>query len=67
LALPIAAIVMVLLRYAYERYSQSEMYQEPATPSPIVLGRGDEPAGVAGDPVIVVESATPAPDDDRSA
>jgi predicted PurR-regulated permease PerM len=67
LALPIAAIVMVLLRYAYERYSQSEMYQEPATTSPIVLGRGDEPAGVAGDPVIVVESATPAPDDDRSA
>lgn len=37
LALPIAAIVMVLLRYAYERYTQSEMYQEVETESVIVL------------------------------
>lgn len=37
LALPIAAVVMVLLRYAYERYTQSEMYQDPGEVSPIVL------------------------------
>lgn len=37
LALPIAAIVMVLLRYAYERYTQSEMYQETDTESKIIM------------------------------
>src|SRR5690606_35362700 len=37
LALPIAAVAMVLLRYAYVRYSQSEMYQDAGEVSPIVL------------------------------
>lgn len=36
-ALPLAAVIMVLLRYAYQRYTQSEMYQEPPTDSAIVL------------------------------
>lgn len=37
LALPIAAIVMVLLRYAYERYTQSEMYQDVGEEPQIVV------------------------------
>jgi predicted PurR-regulated permease PerM len=41
LALPIAAVVMVLLRYAYERYTQSEMYQEAEIASAIVLTRAE--------------------------
>jgi predicted PurR-regulated permease PerM len=36
LALPLAAVVMVLLRYAYERYTQSEMYHDKPPGSPIV-------------------------------
>jgi hypothetical protein len=36
LALPLAAVVMVLLRYAYERYTQSEMYHDKP-PASIVL------------------------------
>ena len=36
-ALPLAAVIMVLLRYAYQRYTQSEMYQEPPADSTIVL------------------------------
>ncbi len=37
LALPIAAVVMVLLRYAYERYTQSEMYQDPGDATQIIV------------------------------
>ena len=36
-ALPLAAVIMVLLRYAYQRYTQSEMYQEPPADATIVL------------------------------
>lgn len=43
LALPIAAIVMVLLRYAYDRYTQSEMYQDAPEGPRIVVG-GDATA-----------------------
>ncbi|HPN79542.1 AI-2E family transporter [Dokdonella sp.] len=59
LALPIAAIVMVLLRYAYERYTQSEMYQEPGTESVIVVGAGPtERAVTAGAAIIDTQSAS---------
>ena len=59
LALPIAAIVMVLLRYAYERYTQSEMYQEPGTESVIVVGAGPTERPVtAGAAIIDTQSAS---------
>lgn len=37
LALPLAAVIMVLLRYAYERYTQSEMYREAEQAGPIAV------------------------------
>jgi predicted PurR-regulated permease PerM len=53
LALPIAAVVMVLLRYAYERYTQSEMYQEAETAPAIVLSSTE-----AGDKVVAATDTT---------
>jgi predicted PurR-regulated permease PerM len=59
LALPIAAVVMVLLRYAYERYTQSEMYQDAdAGPQIFVASDLSGAASEAGDSVIVVENKT---------
>ena len=65
LALPIAAVVMVLLRYAYERYTQSEMYQEAEAESAIV--RANAAASPPSDSAVVVVSATPANKPDSSA
>ncbi|MGB0134144.1 AI-2E family transporter [Dokdonella sp.] len=42
LALPLAAVIMVLLRYAYERYTQSEMYKDSESP---ILVSGALPDG----------------------
>ncbi len=64
LALPIAAVVMVLLRFAYERYTQSEMYQEAEAASAIGV------ADVAADPPnesSVAASTAPADAPDSSA
>jgi len=36
-ALPVAAVAMVLLRYAWERYTQSEMYHDPGDGPRIVV------------------------------
>lgn len=60
LALPIAAVVMVLLRYAYERYTQSEMYQEPEVESAIVV-TGDDATLESDDDVVVVAVAESKP------
>jgi len=60
LALPIAAIVMVLLRYAYERYTQSEMYQDAADLPQIVVS-SDVAAAAAtqvAEQVVVTETRT---------
>lgn len=55
LALPIAAIVMVLLRYAYERYTQSEMYQDaPEGPQIVVVGDVTAPAPAAAVETLIV-------------
>jgi len=63
LALPIAAIVMVLLRYAYERYTQSEMYQDaPEGPQIVVVGDVTAPAPVAAVETLIVGGA-PRPGD----
>ncbi|HET9033334.1 MAG TPA: AI-2E family transporter [Dokdonella sp.] len=53
LALPVAAVVMVLLRYAYERYTQSEMYQEAQLESAIVVA-GEDATPAGGDDVVIV-------------
>jgi len=63
LALPIAAIVMVLLRYAYERYTQSEMYQDaPEGPQIVVVGDVTAPAPVAAVETLIV-GGSPRPGD----
>ena len=64
LALPIAAVIMVLLRYAYERYTQSEMYQETEAES-LIVGVDDADNPSREDVVIIVASA-PAADTDSS-
>jgi predicted PurR-regulated permease PerM len=58
IALPLAAIVMVLLRYAYERYTQSEMYQE-ANDGPQIVVTSDFSSSTAADsaaPIVVAET-----------
>ena len=52
LALPVASVVMVLLRYAHERYTASELYRASDTPTIVVVGE-NEPI-VAATPVAVV-------------
>lgn len=47
-ALPVAAVAMVLLRYAHERYRHSAMYQSGAEPRIVAPGQPD-----AGEPVVV--------------
>ena len=54
LALPIAAIVMVLLRYAYDRYTHSEMYQETDGPSTIIMPDQEASAVAASEATVVV-------------
>ena len=50
---PIAAIVMVLLRYAYERYTQSEMYRDaPEGPQIVVVGDAAAPAAPVQTPIV---------------
>jgi len=42
LALPVASVVMVLLRYAHERYTASKLYQ--SQDEPMIVLPGEEPA-----------------------
>jgi predicted PurR-regulated permease PerM len=58
LALPVAAVVMVLLRYAYERYTQSEMYQEAEIASSIVLSSAEADQEDADVVIVPVEPET---------
>jgi predicted PurR-regulated permease PerM len=53
LALPLAAVIMVLLRYAYERYTQSEMYKDADVEGGIVVA-ADADAADAGPGTVVV-------------
>ena len=53
LALPVAAVANVLLRYAHERYTHSRLYS------------GDRP-GIELDPYVDVGLERPAPDDDHA-
>jgi branched-subunit amino acid ABC-type transport system permease component len=56
LALPVASVVMVLLRYAHERYTASELYR--ASDEPVIVVVGGENA-VPEPSVIVVERPPP--------
>ncbi len=57
LALPVAAVVMVLLRYAYERYTASELYQDADDAPQIVVASDVASMSSAGE-TIVVEART---------
>ena len=65
LALPVASVVMVLLRYAHQRYTASELYRSADEPVIVVVGTGDTPAqtGAGGSApnasVVVAERAPP--------
>ncbi|MBN8886454.1 MAG: AI-2E family transporter [Rudaea sp.] len=56
LALPVASVLMVLLRYANERYRASQLYAHESPEAP-----ADAPAGV-GEPIVVVSSSRQAAD-----
>ena len=51
LALPVAAVAMVLLRFAHARYTRSELYGDEEIPTPIAVGAASaatpEPPGVS--------------------
>ena len=53
LALPVASVLMVLLRYAHERYAASELYRASDEPVIVVVGGENE----AADAAVVVERA----------
>ncbi len=56
LALPVASVVMVLLRYAHERYTASQLYRASDAPGIVVVGgEGAAVAPAAGEAVVVVE------------
>ena len=60
LALPVASVVMVLLRYAYERYKASELYRSTDEPAIVIVGAENETATPA---IIVAERVAPAAGD----
>ena len=55
LALPVASVVMVLLRYAHERYTASQLYRSPDEPVIVLVGGENE----ASDATVIVERAPP--------
>jgi predicted PurR-regulated permease PerM len=53
LALPVASVVVVVLRYVYERYTTSELYT--TTIEPVIVVAGTPMSGVGDAKVVVVE------------
>jgi len=53
LALPVASVVMVVLRYLHERYTQSELYRKGSEPAIVVAGT--PMAGIGDAEVVIVE------------
>ena len=58
LALPVASVVMVLLRYAHERYTQSQLYRQAEQPTIVVAGT---PMAGTADVVVVERGAGSSP------
>jgi predicted PurR-regulated permease PerM len=56
LALPVASVVMVLLRYAHERYTASELYRSTDEPAIVIVGAENEAATSA---IVVAERVIP--------
>ena len=66
LALPVASIAVVVLRYLYARYTQSELYTTQAEPVIVVAGTAAAAAAAAGEPLVVTghppaDTETPPP------
>jgi len=64
LALPVASVVMVLLRYAHQRYTASDLYRSADEPAVVVVGGGPASAqevasAVATTPGVAVVERTP--------
>ena len=59
LALPVASVVMVLLRYAHERYRQSQLYRQSEQPTIVVAGAPTSDVGEAR--VVAVAHAPQSP------
>lgn len=60
-ALPVAAVVMVVLRYLYGRYTASELYQHEGDASPIVVVDSESAVRAAvreTEPVLIVETSS---------
>ncbi|GAA0713526.1 AI-2E family transporter [Dokdonella soli] len=53
LALPVASVVMVMLRYLYQRYTQSELYTTRA--EPVIVVAGTPMADIGGNDAAAVE------------
>jgi len=53
LALPVASVVMVLLRYAHERYTASELYRSHE--APLIVVAGEEAVIVPAETAVVAE------------
>jgi predicted PurR-regulated permease PerM len=50
LALPVAAVVMVVLRYVHERYTHSRLYgADESIPAPVIAAAAVVPVGAEGD------------------
>ncbi|MEO7064341.1 MAG: AI-2E family transporter [Dokdonella sp.] len=57
LALPIASVLMVLLRYVYRRYTESELYTTRA--EPVIVVAGTPMADIGEGNVVIVERVRP--------
>lgn len=57
LALPVASVVMVVLRYVYERYTHSDLYNTRA--EPVIIVPGDDAVVVVAASADVAAKATP--------
>jgi predicted PurR-regulated permease PerM len=59
LALPVASIAVVVLRYLYARYTQSELYTTQAEPVIVVAGTPAAAAAAVGEPLVVTGHPPP--------
>jgi hypothetical protein len=64
LALPVASVVMVVLRYVHERYTASELYRASDEPEIVIVGADGETVVTSDDTsligtVVAAERVTP--------
>jgi predicted PurR-regulated permease PerM len=56
LALPVASVVMVLLRYAHRRYTASDLYRSADEPVAVAVGGGPASAQTGASPAVTTPS-----------